>query len=235
MRPPGGAQGPGAQSASARIGRLGRAYSGGVPAPFRRPASLSLAAQDLLPGEPDPATSTDLAHASAAALLSGVRGAQDPLVVGRVLRLAADEGLEDLAALWSTSPAETLPGALWRLYVVHTWASAQGDEVVRRYREGSRTVPGLRYLAGLSEPPDVEGVRRTVDEILRGAFTGDLAVALGRAGALMMLVSYGTAHLADAEADSARQEELMSQAGRLLTCGEDLARAARRQEAGTLD
>lgn len=201
---------------------------------FRRPASLSLAAQDALPGDPDPSTTTELAHSSATALLSGVRTSVDPAVVTRVLSIASTDGLEDLAALWSASPAETLPGALWRLYAVHTWSHRDPDDLVLRYREGSRTVPGLRYLAGLPEPPDVDGVRRTVDEILRGAFTGDLSVALGRAAALMMLVSYGTAHLADRAQEPSEQRELTAQAGRLLGTGEDLAKAARLEEQGNL-
>lgn len=201
---------------------------------FRRPASLSLADQDLLSGDPDPATSTDLAHRSAAALLHGVRGSADPEVVRRVVGLAQTDGLEDLAALWSGSAPTTLPGALWRLYVVHTWAQRDPEDLVRRYREGSRTVPGLRYLAGLAEPPDVPAVRGTLDAILRGAFTGDLGVALGRAAAVMMLIAYGTAHLADAEHDPAAQRELTAQAGRLLATGEELAAAARAEERGEL-
>lgn len=205
-----------------------------MPSPFRRPASLSLSAQDALPGEPDPGVTQDHAHRSANALLAGVRGSQDPEVVDRVLGIARTDGLDDLATLWSGAPAATLPGALWRLYVVHTWARRDPDDVVRRYRDGSRTVPGLRYLAGLSEPPDVASVRTTVDEILRGAFTGDLAVALGRAGALMMLVAYGTAHLADDEPDPTRQQELTEQGGRLLATGEELVQAARLEATGAL-
>lgn len=204
------------------------------PSRFRRPASLSLADQDLLPGEPDPATSTVLAHRSAEALVSAVRRSADADVVRRVVSLAQTDGLDDLASLWAASPAGTLPGALWRLYVLHAWVQRDPEDVLRRYREGSRTVPGLRYLAGLSEPPDVPSVRRTLDDILRGAFTGDLAIALGRAAAVAMLVSYGSAHLADAETDPHHQAELTREAGRLLSTGEDLAVAARLEESGNL-
>lgn len=205
-----------------------------MPAPFRRPACLSLAAQDLLPGDPDPALATDLAHRSAEALLSGVRSDPDPAVVDRVLALARTEGLDDLAALWSSAPAGTLPGALWRLHVLHTWAHRDGDQVARRYADGARTVPGLRYLAGLAEPPDIDAVRASLDEILRGAFTGDLAVALGRAAAVLMLVAYGTAHAADDAHDAGAQRELTAQASRLLATGEELAEAARLEALGQL-
>ena len=206
-----------------------------MPAPFRRPASLSPAAQDMLPGEPDPALTAELAHRSAAALLSGVRDSADPAVVERVLTLVADEGLEDLAALWSAAAPTSLPGALWRLYVLHTWASRDPEDVLHRYRQGTRTVPGLRYLAGMSEPPDVAAVQQTLDEILRGAFTGDLAIALGRAGAVTMLIAYGSAHLADQGLGHTAQSALTSTAERLLSTGEELAAAARLEADGRLD
>lgn len=204
------------------------------PAPrFRRPAPLYASVAEQLPGDPDPATASDLAHSSASALLDGVFHSEDPEVVQRVLTLAAREGLGDLATLWSSAPAATLPGALWRLYVLHTWSQRAGDEVARRYREGSRTVPGLRYLSGLSEPPDVDEVRRTMDDILRGAFTGDLGMALVRAGAVATIVAHGTAHLADRADEDA--EALTAQAGRLLSTGEELVAAGRRAETGELD
>ena len=82
---------------------------------FRRPASMYPSVAESIPGEPDPSTSTDLAHDSARALLDGVFHSSDPEVVQRVVSLAADDGLTDLAALWSASPATTLPGALWRM------------------------------------------------------------------------------------------------------------------------
>lgn len=203
---------------------------------FRRPAPLFHSVAEAIEGEPDPATSTDLAHDSAQALLDGVYRSADPAVVERVVGLVAQEGLGDLAALWSSSPASTLPGALWRLYVLHTWTQRNGDDVVRRYREGSRTVPGLRYLSGFAEPPDVEQVRRTMDHILRGAFTGDLALALMRAGAVATVAAHGTAHLADREdVDATEQERMMVQAERLLSTGEALTAAGRQAEAGTLE
>ena len=160
---------------------------------FRRPASMYPSVAESIPGEPDPSTSTDLAHDSARALLDGVFHSSDPEVVQRVVSLAADDGLTDLAALWSASPATTLPGALWRMYVLHTWVRRSGDEVARRYRAGSRTVPGLRYLTGFAEPPEVTQVQETMDDILRGAFTGDLGLALRRAGAVATLLAHGTA------------------------------------------
>ena len=72
---------------------------------FRRPASMNPSVAASIPGEPDPATSMDLAHDSARALLDGVFHSSDPEVVRRVVALAADDGLTELAALWSAAPA----------------------------------------------------------------------------------------------------------------------------------
>ena len=206
--------------------------SHGSSAPrFRRPASLYPSVAESIPGDPDPSTSTDLAHDSARALLDGVFHSSDPEVVRRVVSLAADDGLTDLATLWSASPATTLPGALWRMYVLHTWVQRSGDEVARRYRAGSRTVPGLRYLTGFAEPPEVSQVQETMDDILRGAFTGDLGLALRRAGAVATLLAHGTAHMADEDPD----DERTRQAERLLRTGEDLIAAGRHADAERLD
>ncbi|EWS81462.1 hypothetical protein [Brachybacterium phenoliresistens] len=202
---------------------------------FRRPAPLYPSVADAIPGAPDPAQTADLAHQSAEALLHGVFHSADEDVVQRVLTLVEREGLGDLATLWSAAPATSLPGALWRLYVLHTWVQRQTEEVTLRYREGSRTVPGLRYLAGLEEPPSLEQTRSAMDLILRGAFTGDLSVALARAGAVAVIAAHGTAHLADSESTEAAQRELTVQAERLLTTGEELAAAGHAARHGTLD
>lgn len=223
-----------ARSIGAYARRMNDRTASGAPR-FRRPVSLFPARAEQIEGAPDPALAVDLAHDSARALLDGVYRSSEPEVVERVLHLVEREGLADLATLWSGVPARTLPGALWRLYVLHTWVRRGGDEVVRRYREGARTVPGLRYLAGFAEPPDIAQVRATMDDILRGAFTGDLGLALTRAGAVAVLCAHGTAHLADAAPDPTEQAELTRQAGRLLDTGEDLAAAGHAAERGELD
>ena len=75
----------------------------------------------------------------------------------------------------------------------------------------------------------------TMDDILRGAFTGDLALALRRAGAVATIVAHGTAHLADDAADGAAGDERTRQAERLLRTGEELTAAGHHAEAGRLD
>src|SRR5690606_39961831 len=92
---------------------------------FRRPAPLFDSVAESIPGEPDPATSADLAHDSARALLDGVFHSPGPEVVARVAARAADDGGSELRALCSRVPAPSPPGSLWRRCVLHSWA-AQG-------------------------------------------------------------------------------------------------------------
>ena len=150
-------------------------------AQFRRPASLSPQRQEAIEGGVDPALKNQAAHESAAALLRETRENARPEVVERVLRLVEREGLEDLAALWSGAEPASLPGALWRLYVLHTWVQRDTDEVRRLFELGQSTAPGLTYLVGFSDPPTIDSMRVTLDAILSGAFTGDPSVALSRA------------------------------------------------------
>lgn len=202
---------------------------------FRRPASLSAAQAESIPGASDPGLTTEVAHRSATALLNGVFGTSDPEVVDRVVHLVENEGLEDLAALWSGSPADTLPGALWRLYTLHAWVTRDTAEVIRRYEAGLTTIPGRQVIAGIAEPPTVEQVRSTMDDILRGAFTGDLALALHRAAAIAALAAHGGAVMADHEIGHEAQDDATARADRLLHTAEGLTLAARAAERGELN
>ena len=213
-------------------------------AQFRRPASLSPQRQEAIEGGVDPALKNQAAHESAAALLRETRENARPEVVERVLKLVEREGLEDLAALWSGAEPASLPGALWRLSVLHTWVPRDTDEVRRLFELGQSTAPGRTYLVGFSDPPTIDSMRVTLDAILSGAFTGDLSVALSRAAAFAMLAAYGSAHAAASPASRtelarsfgtpATPEELTKRADRLLKTGEALNEAARSAAAGTL-
>lgn len=202
-------------------------------AKFRRPASLSPRQQEAIEGGIDPALKNEAAHESAAALIAQMRVNVRPEVVERVLRLVDNEGLEDLAALWSGAEPESLPGALWRLYVLHTWIRRDTSQVKDLWELGLSTAPGLAYVAGFPEPPTVDSMKVTADEILRGAFTGDLSMALKRAAAIVMLAAFGSAHAAD-NASLEEGEELTRSADRLLRMGEALDAASAAAHAGTL-
>ena len=67
----------------------------------------------------DPALKLQIAHDTATALVARVRDSASAEVLQRILDYSRDNGLGEIAELWAAAPAHSLPGALWRLYVVH--------------------------------------------------------------------------------------------------------------------
>lgn len=198
---------------------------------FRRPGYLSLEAQNAIEGGVDPALKNHLAHQTAAALLARTQANYDPQLRERIIKLVENEGIGDISALWADADPISLPGALWRLFLLHTWTDRDPGAVQDRIELGKTTAPGLAYLAGFPEPPNIDTVKETLNEILTGAFTKDLAIALRRAAAVSMLAAFGTVHL---EQNETSEAENTLNATRLLKMGEDLEQAAIKAETGVL-
>src|SRR6188472_2369939 len=81
--------------------------------PVKRPAELF----DRIFAAEDPAEVSRVAHSTAHALLARVRQDPDGEIVERLVAFTDINGIDDIAELWSRSPAKSLPGALWRLYL----------------------------------------------------------------------------------------------------------------------
>lgn len=193
----------------------------------RRPSYQEPAALEALGERSDPIQELHAAHETAAVLLRVGRAADDPSVTERMVALVDDIGLPTLADLWASRPALSLPGALYRLYLVREWIRSDPDAVAREYAAGARLAEANHAVAG-AEPPGPKEVRRVADEILRGAFTGDFALALERASAFCHVVVSGRAELARRSTDLGR-------AGRLQQLARDLSACARLWRAGTLN
>ncbi|WP_432572988.1 hypothetical protein [Kineococcus sp. SYSU DK005] len=215
----------------------------GAPPPRRhhRPAMPGDDALVALAGGVDPSAVQEAAHAAASALVHGARSAQDAEVTRRVVRLAQEEGLEVIASLWADAPADSLAGALWRLYVLRTWVLRSPSAVARQYAEGRRHTPVLEVLAGVADPPGPEEVVAVVDEVLTGVAEGDFAVTLERAAAFCRIVAVGRAHHADEPSHTGRHADpedaaaaLTRSAARLVRTAEQLEVVARRWRAGEL-
>ncbi|MFV0406348.1 MAG: hypothetical protein ACK5LN_05940 [Propioniciclava sp.] len=155
-----------------------------------RPVVREPAALEAIGVGSDPIAELHAAHETAAVLLRTGRAADDPAVVARLVALVDALGIETLADLWATRPAQTLPGALWRLYVLREWVTSRPDNAARDYAAGAPVAEAEHAVAG-ADPAGPEEVRRVIDEVLRGVFTGDFAVALERAAAFCRVVSTG--------------------------------------------
>ncbi|MFZ1411347.1 MAG: hypothetical protein WAS07_07815 [Micropruina sp.] len=193
----------------------------------RRPSIREPAALEAL-GEPfDPIAQLEVAHETAAVLLHTGRAANDPALTARLVALGDEIGVATLAELWASRPARSLPGALWRLYVLREWVRNDPQGAAREYSAGIRFTEPNHVIAG-AEPPGPEEVRRVAEEILRGVFAGDFAVALHRAAAFCHVVASG-------RADVSEGSRAVMQAGRLQAMAEDLTACARLWSAGELE
>ncbi|WP_345752008.1 DNA-directed RNA polymerase subunit beta [Microbacterium rhizophilus] len=194
--------------------------------PVRRPSETF----DRVFAAQDPAEVSRAAHSTAAALLSRVREERDPDAVERLVAFTSRHGIDDIAELWSRSPALSLPGTLWRLYLLQASIHDDAATAALLYDRGrvelrspDALVAGAPVPAGPGELVDL------IDTILRGAFQGDFAVALDRAAAFCRVQASGATHLADdyEPTEPHRASTLTTRALRLATYARDLTTSAR--------
>ena len=199
-----------------------------TPREYHRPVQRPASTFDRRYGSTDPAEVSRAAHATASALLTRVRDEPSDEVVDRLVTFTDAHGIDTLAELWSHSPASTLPGALWRLYLLQLMVRDDARTAALLYERGRTVRHGVDIVvAGAPTPAGPEELMALVDEILRGVFTGDFAVALERAASFCRVEAAGAADLADdydaAEPDRAaalttRALRLDTYAGELTTC-----------------
>ena len=204
---------------------------------FRRPAMLDPRKAEEISGGLDPAVQSEIAHISAQALVDRLRQGEDSQAFEHVLSLVEEEGIEIVADMWSHSPAGTLPGALWRLFILREWIRQDAHMIAERYSLGVSRAEVSDAIAGVAKPPGQEEVKALADDVFSGVFSGDLAVALERAAAFCRVVATGSALDADLveEHDTGRAATLTMRAGSLVGTAEDLERAAALWRAGALD
>jgi hypothetical protein len=185
-------------------------------------------------GGEDPAQVREAADRAAYLLVRGARGAEDTAIADRVLRLADTEGLESLADLWAGSPADSLAGCLFRLYLLRSWVHADPGAVAREYDAGRARAQVARVVAGVADPPGPDELRAMVDEVLRGIADRDLADVLLRASAFARVVATGRATLAAGAGHGSEGDRRGAAAGRILTLAEQLEHAAHLELRGGL-
>lgn len=208
-------------------------YGGKVTTRPRRPALTEPSLFDRVASGVDPAVTLQIAHDTAGALVSRLRTSDDPAVVERLLAYTSEHGVGELAELWSAAPAQSLPGALWRLYVIH--ASIVADEVFAStaYDRGANLEATADVVvAGANHPTTPADIRALADDILRGAFQGDLGDALDRAAAYCRIEARGITDIVGQS--ELGNSALLQRALTLTDFANDLATAARLDRAQQL-
>ncbi len=164
-----------------------------------------------LVGGTDPAAVTEAADRAARLLVRGARRSEDAAVAERLLHLAETEGIETIAELWSGSPADSLAGCLWRLYLLRSWVYADPIRVTAEFDAGRVQAQVARVVAGVADPPTPEALQAMVDQVLRGIAVADFADVLLRAAAFARVVATGRAALGVADPEVRRMLGLAEQ------------------------
>ena len=178
----------------------------------RRPAMLDAARAEAIVGDEDPASLAAVAHTAAWALMGVGDETFTDEDVARLRETVRTRGVDTIAHVWSRSPEFTLPGALWRVYLLHEWYHRDPLLVAERYADGSHAP----IIQGL-EDDDLEYVLREASRAMR-------VLAAGEAGALWI----------EDPTDPLAHRVTMRHSALLVTADE-LDIAAREAAVGTLD
>jgi hypothetical protein len=205
---------------------------------FHKPTQYSGDKFDTYEGGEDPAQILRVAHDAAHALVNRARENEDPEVLDRLIAYTDEHGIDAIAELWARSSPRSLPGALWRIYLVRLLIRQDPVGTSLLFQRGSEVLHTIdTVVAGAPMPTGPDEITALADEILRGIFVGDFSIALDRAAAFCRVCAAGATSIAD-DADFVSDEraaELTSRADRFATTGDEFATCARLQRTSQLD
>lgn len=205
---------------------------------FHKPTKFSGAKFESLQGGEDPAQISRVAHETAHALLSRVRDSPEAEVVDRLVAFTDEHGIDAVAELWSRANPRSLPGALWRIYLLRAMVRQDADGTSFLYQRGSELATTIDpVVAGATTPTGTVEIIALADQILRGLFQGDFGVALDRAAAFCRVTSLGCTSVADdvETVSPERASDLTTRALRLSQTASELTACAGLWRTGTLD
>jgi len=205
---------------------------------FHKPTQFSGAKFESLKGGEDPAQISRIAHETAQALLARVRESPDPEIVDRLVAYTDEHGIDAVAELWSRATPRSLPGALWRIYLVRLLIRQDAEGTSFLYQRGTDVAVTIDpVVAGAAVPTGPAEIILLADEILRGLFTGDFAIALDRAAAFCRVIATGCASVADDldHTEPGRSSELTTRALRFSTTAQEFTSCARLWRSDSLE
>ncbi|MDJ0335995.1 DNA-directed RNA polymerase subunit beta [Salinibacterium sp. G-O1] len=205
---------------------------------FHKPTQYSGDKFDTFEGGEDPAQVMRVAHDTAHALLSRARDTTDPEVIERLVAYTDVNGIDALAELWARSSPRSLPGALWRIYLIRVLIRQDSTGTSFLFQRGLDVLPTIDALvAGAPMPTGPDEITALANQILRGLFRGDFAIALDRAASFSRILAAGCTSAADdAEpTNPERATELTTRADRLALTADEFAACARLYRSGALE
>jgi hypothetical protein len=205
---------------------------------FHKPTQYSGDKFDTYEGGEDPASILRAAHDTAHTLVDRARANEDPAILERLIAYTDSNGIDAIAELWARSSAKSLPGALWRIYLIRLLIRQDPAGTSLLFQRGSEVLETIEtVVAGAPLPIGPDEITELADEILRGIFVGDFAVALDRAAAFCRVCAAGATSLAD-DSDAVNPErgtELTSRADRFVVTADEFTTCARLERSGQLD
>jgi hypothetical protein len=205
---------------------------------FHKPTQYSTDKFDTFEGGQDPAQIMRAAHDTAHALIEGARTTEDPAVLDRIVAYTDEHGIDALAELWSRSSAGSLPGALWRIYLLRAVIQQDAVGTSLLFQRGIDTLATIdAAVTGAVNPTGPSEITDLADQILRGLFRGDFGVALDRAASFSRILASGAGSIADDQelVNPERASELTTRAARYSLTAEEFLMCSRLFRAGTLD
>lgn len=201
----------------------------------RRPAMLDPQAADAIVGDTDPALASELAHTSAWALLGVGDEEFDADTVERLRASIANEGVDAIAHMWSRSPEFTLPGVMWRIFLLSEWVRRDRAHVEERFAQGLRV-----DAETMAHPAPEHFALDTVNDyclaLLNGQVTDDdlEGICLQAAMLMRVLAAGENAQWIDDPSDPLAHP-VTTRAQALVRTADELEDAAGRARAGYLD
>ena len=205
---------------------------------FHKPTQYSTDKFDTFEGGQDPAQIMRAAHDTAHALIDGARDTDDPAVLERIVAYTDEHGIDALAELWSRSSASSLPGALWRIYLLRAVIQQDAVGTSLLFQRGIDTLSTIdAAVTGAVNPTGPHEIKDLADQILRGLFRGDFGVALDRAASFSRILASGAGSVADDQEllNPERASELTTRAARYSLTAQEFTACAKLFRAGSLD
>lgn len=140
----------------------------------RRPAQLYDEQIEAIEGEADVAYNSELAHTSAQALVPmGRNHLEDDDVRARILKLVETEGVDVIAESWVRSPEDTLPGILWRGYLLREWLRRDCAHAEARYATACDAIRASEGgAAKIDATPAPDAILSEWNTVFTGAYDG---------------------------------------------------------------
>ena len=205
---------------------------------FHKPTQYSGDKFDEYEGGEDPAQILRVAHDTAHALVDRARETDDPAVIERLVAYTDAHGIDALAELWARSSPRSLPGALWRIYLIRVLIRQDPAGTSLLFQRGLDVLTTIDALvAGAPMPTGPDEITELADQILRGLFRGDFAIALERGASFCRILAAGCTNLADDEEpiNPDRATDLTTRADRLALTADEFTSCARLYRSGNLE